>query len=63
MTKFFKNSKKKNNLFWCNFGSFFTNLGKNEFSWKKGFCQFLNILIICDCTKKPQKTNDPSREN
>ena len=49
MTKFFKKSKK--NLFWGHFGPFLPNLGKNEFSWKKELCQFLDIPIIYHCAE------------
>ena len=38
--------------------SFFCpTLGKNEFSWKKGLCRFLNIWIIHHWAKKWEKTN------
>ena len=40
-----KNPKKKNK-FVAIPGSFCLNFGKNEFSWKKGLCQFLSISII-----------------
>ena len=36
------------------------HLSKNEFSWKKGLCQFLNIKIIYHCTKNQRKVNVPS---
>ena len=43
MTKFFKKSKKPYfAVIWCNFSQ---NLGKNEISWKKGLCHFLNIQL------------------
>ena len=44
MTKFFKKSKKP--YFGVILDPFCPNLGKNEFSWKKGLCQFLDIPII-----------------
>ena len=33
-------------VFWAILSPFYPNFGKYEFSWKKGLCQFLNILII-----------------
>ena len=48
--------QKIQSLFWGHFRPFFfPNLGKNEFSWKTGLCQFLNIPIICDCAKTQKK--------
>ena len=44
MTKFFKKCKKP--YFGVIWGNFSPSLGENEFSWKKGLCQFLNIPII-----------------
>ena len=44
MIKFFKKSNKP--YLGAILGPFFPNLGKNEFSWKKGLCQFLDIPII-----------------
>ena len=44
MTEFFKKSKKNN--FGTILGPFCPNSGKNEFSWKKELCQFLDIPII-----------------
>ena len=44
MTKFFKKSKKL--YFGVIWGNFSPNLGKNEFSWKKGLYQLLIIPII-----------------
>ena len=45
------------------FGAIFTslspNLDKNEFSWKKGLCQFLNIPIIYHHAEKSEKNNEP----
>ena len=43
--KFSKNPKKPI------LGPFCPILGKNKFSWKKGLCQLLNILIIYHCAK------------
>ena len=36
-------------------GPFYPNLGKNEFSWKKELCQFLDIPIIYHCAKNQKK--------
>ena len=41
MTKIFKKSKKP--YFGAILYTFCPNLGKNEFWWKKGLCQFLDI--------------------
>ena len=49
MTKIFKNTEHPIP------GPFFPNLGKNEFSWKKGLCQFKNISIIYYCAKNQIK--------
>ena len=49
MTKFVKKSKKT--YFGVILDPFCANLGKNEFSWKKGLGKFLNIPIIYHCTK------------
>ena len=35
--------------------SSFPNLGKNEFSWERGLCQFLSIPIIYHHTKNQKK--------
>ena len=43
--KVFKKSKKKK-LLVAIFGPLCSNLGKKEFLWKKGLCQFLNVPII-----------------
>ena len=51
--KFFKKSKQ--NYFWANLGLFCSNLVKNEFSWKRGLCQFLNISIIYHHIKNQKK--------
>ena len=51
MTNVFKKSKE--NLFWDHL--FYPNLGKNEFSWKKELCQFLDIPIIYHCAKNQKK--------
>ena len=57
MTKFFKKLKKL--CFGTILGPFCQNLSKNEFSWKKGLCQFLDIPIIYHRAKNQKKTNDP----
>ena len=58
MTKFFKKSKKT--YFGAILSPFCSNFGKNEFSWKKGLCQFLNIsIIIVPLCQKSEKTNEP----
>ena len=53
LTKCFKESQKPYS------GAFLgpcdPNLGKNEFSWKKGLCQFLNIPIIYRRDKNQKK--------
>ena len=53
MTKFFKKSQKP--YFVAILGPFWPNLDKNEFSWKKGLCQFLDILIIYHRAKNQEK--------
>ena len=40
-------------------GPFCPNFGKNEFSLRKGLCQFLNVLIILTLHQKSEKTNEP----
>ena len=56
MTKFFKKFKKP--YFGVILDPFCSNFGKNEFSWKKGLCQFLNIsIIIVSLCQKSEKTN------
>ena len=57
MTKFFKKPSKKH--FLVIWGKFCPNFGKNEFSWKKGLCQFLNIPITYHGAKKSEKTDNP----
>ena len=61
MTKFFKKSNDKIfqkiqrlyfGVIWSNFSP---NLGENEFSWKKGLCQFVNIPIIYHGAKNLKK--------
>ena len=42
---------------------FCKDLGKNEFSWKKRLCQFLNILIIYHHTKNQKKKFAIPEEN
>ena len=61
MTKFFTKSKKP--YFGAILGSFWPNLGKNEFSWKKGPCQFLNIPITYHHTKNQKKLMLHSEKN
>ena len=53
MTKYFKKSKKP--YFAAILRPSCPNLGKNEFSWKKGLCQFLNIPIIYHQAKNQKK--------
>ena len=53
-----KNQKKKKSkkpYFKAIFGLCLQNFGKNEFSWKKGFYQFLNILMIYHVAKNLKK--------
>ena len=47
--KIFKKFKK--HYFGAILGPFCLNISKNEFSWKKEFCQFLNISIVYHCVK------------
>ena len=54
MTKFFKKS-----YFCAILSPFCPNLGKNEFSWKKGLCQFLDIPIIYHRAKNQKKNVEP----
>ena len=49
MKKVFKKSKKPY------FGTSLDTLGKNEFSWEKGLCQFLDIPIIYHRAKNQKK--------
>ena len=44
-------------------GPFYPNLGKNEFSWKKELCQFLDIPIIYHRAKISKKYWAISEEN
>ena len=60
MIKFFK--KSKNSYFGVILGLFCPNLRKNEFSWKKAPCQFLNIPIIYGGAKKHEKLSSYSWE-
>ena len=53
MTKFFKKFRKP--YFGDILGPFLPNLGKNEISWEKGLCQFLNIPIIHHHAKNQKK--------
>ena len=48
MTKFFNESTKP--YLGAILDPFCPNLGRNEFSWKKELCQFLDIPIIYHCT-------------
>ena len=52
MTKLFKKSKKP---FGAILGPFYSNLGKNEFSWKKGALSVWNIPIIYHRAKNQKK--------
>ena len=61
MKNSFKKSKK--NLIWGHFGPFLPKLGKNEFSWKKELCQFLDIPIIYQRAKIRNKYWAISEEN
>ena len=38
---------------------FCTYLGKNEFSWEKGLCQFFKYSNYLPSCKKSEKTNEP----
>ena len=63
MTKFFKKSQK--NYFGVILGYFCQNFGKNEFSWKKGLWQFLNIPITyhgAETWKNKQRIPDKNAE-
>ena len=53
MRKFFKKSWKL--YLGTILGPFYPNLGKKEFSYKKGLCQFLNIPIIYHRARAPKK--------
>ena len=61
ITKFFKKSQKPY------FGSIrgpIAQIGaKNEFSWKKGLCQFFNIRITYHCAKNQKNLMSHSWEN
>ena len=48
--KFFQEIEKKNS-FGAILDIFCPNLDKNEFSWKKGLSEYLNILTIYHCAK------------
>ena len=54
MTKLFLKNPKRT-YFGAILGPFYPNLGKNEFSWKKELCQFLDIPIIYHCVKNQKK--------
>ena len=60
MTEFFKKSKKPYSR--AILDPLCPNLGKNEFYWKKGLCQFLNIPIIYHRAKNFKKLIIHSRE-
>ena len=49
MTQFFKKYKKLH--FGAILGPFCPNFDKNEFSLKKGLCQFSSIRIVYHCAK------------
>ena len=53
MAKFFEKSRKF--YFGAILGPFSLNLAKNEFFWKKGLCQFLNIPSIYYHAKKSKR--------
>ena len=53
LINFLKTQKK--NYFGTNLGRFGPNLVKNEFSWKRGLSQFLNIPIIYHYVKNQRK--------
>ena len=57
MKNFFKKSTKT--FFWAILGPFCPTLGKNEFSWKKGLCKFLDISIIYHWCLKYEVTIEP----
>ena len=61
MTKFFKKSKNPN--FGAILGNFCPNLGKNESSWKKGLCQFLNNPIMYHGAKNLRRVTTRSDKN
>ena len=58
MTKFFKKSRKLFGPSEAIFGSFCPSFDKNEFSWKKGPYQFLDIQSYLPSFKKSKKTNE-----
>ena len=60
MTKFIKKSKKP--YFGAILGTFCPILSKNEFSWKKGLCQLLNIPIIYHIAKNEKELINHSWE-
>ena len=61
MTKFFKKSQKP--YFGPILGPFAQIWVKNEFSWKKGLCQFFNIRITYHCAKNQKNLMSHSWEN
>ena len=58
MTKFFKGSKKT--YFGVILDTFCPNLGKNEFSLKKGLCKSFKHSDYLPSCKKSKKPNDLS---
>ena len=46
---------KKTTYFGAILNTFCPTLGKNEFSWKKGLCQFLDIPIVYHRAKNKKK--------
>ena len=46
----------------ANLNTFFSNLVRNKFSWKRGLCQFLNISIISHYVKNQKKIMGHSSE-
>ena len=55
-----KVSKKSKKLY---FGTSLDTLGKNEFSWEKGLCQFLDIPIIYHRAKNQKNYSAISEKN
>ena len=53
MTKFLKKSKRT--YYGAILGPFYPNLRKNEFSWKRELCQFLDFPIIYHRAKNQKK--------
>ena len=57
-----KTKFSKNPYFATILHSFSKNMGKNEFSWEKGLCHFLNIPVIYHHTTNHTKTMSLSSE-